>query len=74
MFKKLQKRFAGTSHKTRCSITIDVQRLESVPDSVKQVKVVWEKDGKLKATTDVCTVHKGTTQRLICLTATRNMC
>jgi hypothetical protein len=61
MFKKLQRKIAGTGHKKKCSILIEVQKLESIPDSVKQVKVVWEKNNKIKATTDVCTVYKGDT-------------
>ena len=59
MYKKLQKKFISTSIKTKCNITIEIQRLEDLPQVVKQLKVVWEKDGKVKAESDVCAVHKG---------------
>ena len=59
MYKKLHKKFVSASFKTRCNVTIEIQRLEGLPEVVKQLKVVWEKDGKMKASTDLCTVHKG---------------
>ncbi len=64
MYKKLQKKFISTSMKTKCNIRIEIQRLEDLPQVVKQLKVVWEKDGKVKAESDVCTVHKGQTPHL----------
>ena len=59
MYKKLHKKFVSSSIKTRCTIAIQIQRLEDVPEAVKQLKIVWEKDGKVKAASDVCAVHKG---------------
>ncbi|CAL5219504.1 g1346 [Coccomyxa viridis] len=59
MYKKLQKKFISTNIKTKCNIMIEIQRLEDLPQVVKQLKVVWEKDGKVKAESDVCTAHKG---------------
>ena len=61
MYKKLQKKFISTNIKTKCNIMIEIQRLEDLPQVVKQLKVVWEKDGKVKAESDVCTAHKGQT-------------
>ncbi len=58
MYKKLQKKFISTSIKTQCNIKIEIQRLEDLPQVVKQLKVVWEKDGKVKAQSDPCSVHK----------------
>lgn len=59
MFKKLRGKLTAAKNDSKCSITIEIQRLEGIPESIKQVKVNWEKDGKLKAASDVCTVHKG---------------
>ena len=61
MYKKMQKKFISTSIKTQCNIEIEIRRLEDLPQVVKQLKVVWEKDGKVKAESDPCSVHKGQT-------------
>ena len=59
MFKKLQRKLESSSTRTKCSVAIDIQKLEGLPQDVKQLKVVWDKDGKVKAASDVCTVQKG---------------
>ena len=59
MYKKLQRKFVSSSIKTKCIIAIEIQRLEGLPQDVKQLKVVWEKDSKVKTASYVCTNHRG---------------
>lgn len=59
MYRKLQKKFISSSIKTKCIIKIEMQRLEGLPQDIKQLKIVWEKNGKVKEASDVCTIHRG---------------
>lgn len=60
MLKRITKKLGGAKHKEKCTITVNIKRLDSLPEALKQVKVVWEKDGLVKAESSSCTVHKGT--------------
>lgn len=64
MLKRIQRGFDHIkSSKTtaRCQVKIEIQKLEDLPQTIKQVRVVWAKSvGKgIKASTDSCVVHSG---------------
>ena len=59
MLKRITGKLGASKHKEKCTLTVHIERLESLPEALKQVKVVWEKDGLVKAETSSCTVHKG---------------
>ena len=59
MLKRITGKLGASKHKEKCKITFNIKRLESLPEALKQVKVVWEKDGLVKAESSSCAVHKG---------------
>ena len=59
MLKRITGMLGASKHKEKCAITVNIKRLESLPEALKQVKVVWEKDGLVKAESSSCVVHKG---------------
>ena len=59
MLKRITGKLGASKHKEKCTITVNIKRLESLPEALKQVMVVWEKDGLVKAQSSSCAVHKG---------------
>lgn len=71
MFRKLHKQIdniASSKNKGKYRVQIHVDTVQSLPSSVKQVRIVWAKraGGGVKAATDSCATHKGKTLTVNC--------